>query len=314
MPLSTASLAAERPRPALPRRRLLVILNPAAGQRHGRRLRATLTLLEQLGCQVTLKETSVPGDATRLAGEIKPGDFDALVAAGGDGTINEILNGMVGTGQALAILPLGTANVLAAEIGLDLTPRRVAETIVHGRQRPIACGKAGERYFIQMAGVGFDAHVVAGVGLALKRRIGKVAYVVEAVRQGFVFGHPRYRVTIDGEVHEAASVIAAKGRLYAGRYLLAPEASIEDPRFQVCLFLRSGPLAVSRYALALQTGGLPYRSDVKRLPGRHVRIEGPLGDPVQGDGDIVARLPVEISVQPDAVELVFAVEGGPAGA
>ena len=313
MALSTAPLPAERPSPALPRRRLLVILNPAAGQRHGRRFRATLALLDQLGCQVTLKETSAPGDATRLAGEIKPGEFDVLVAAGGDGTINEILNGMVGTDLALAILPLGTANVLAAEIGLDLTPRGVAETIVHGRQRPVACGKAGERYFTQMAGVGFDAHVVAGVGLALKRRIGKGAYVVEAVRQGFVFGHPRYRVTVDGEVHEAASVIVANGRHYAGRYLLAPEASIEDPHFQVCLFLRSGPLAVTRYGLALQTGRLPYRSDLKRFPGRHVKIEGPSGDPVQGDGDIVARLPVEVSVQPDAVELVFAAEVGAAG-
>lgn len=295
-----------RPAPEGGRRRLLVILNPAAGRRRRRRFRATLDRLAALGCAVTLKETRAAGEASALARAADPAAFDGVVAAGGDGTINEVINGLIGIELPLALLPLGTANVLAAEIGLGLAPDTVARSIVEGPQRRIACGRAGRRHFTQMAGVGFDAHVVENVDLALKRRIGKGAYVVEAARQAFRFGFPTYRVTADGETFTAASVIVAKGRHYAGRYLLAPEASIEAPVFQVCLFDRGGPLAVARYGLALQTGGLPRRRDLRRIPARRVTIEGPLGDPVQGDGDTIARLPVEISIVPDAVDLVFA--------
>ena len=306
MALSTAPLLEDLPAPEGWRRRLLVILNPTAGRRRRSRFLATLDRLGALGCEVTLRETTAPGEAIALARAADPAAFDGVVAAGGDGTINEVINGLIGNDLPLALLPLGTANVLAAEIGLGLAPDTVARTIAEGPRRRIACGRAGQRYFTQMAGVGFDAHVVENVDLALKRRIGKGAYVIEAVRQAFRFGFPTYRVTADGETHEAASVIVANGRHYAGRYLLAPEASIEEPVFQVCLFDRGGPLAVARYGLALQTGRLPRRRDLRRIPARRLKIEGPLGDPVQGDGDTIARLPIEITLVPDAVDLVFA--------
>ena len=306
MALSTAPLLEDLPAPEAARRRLLVILNPTAGRRHRGRFRATLDRLRDLGCDVTLKETRAAGEASELARAADPAAFDGVVAAGGDGTINEVINGLIGIPLPLAILPLGTANVLAAEVGLGLAPDSVARSIVEGPRRRIACGRAGERYFTQMAGVGFDAHVVENVDLALKRRIGKGAYVLEALRQAFRFGFPSYRVTADGQNFTAASVIVAKGRHYAGRYLLAPEASIEEPLFQVCLFERGGPLAVARYGLALQTGRLPRRPDLRRLPARRVVIEGPPDDPVQGDGDTIARLPIEIAIVPDAVDLVFA--------
>lgn len=305
--LSPAARNEERPRPALPRRRLLVILNPAAGQRHQGRLRATLERLEALGCAVTLRETTRPGEASELARAADPGAFDAVVAAGGDGTINEVINGLISVKLPLGLLPLGTANVLASEIGLGLAPERVARSLAEGPQRPISCGRAGQRFFVQMAGVGFDAHVVEQVDLALKRRIGKGAYVVQAARQAFAFDFPSYQVRIGGVRHAAASVIVANGRNYAGKYLLAPEASIEAPAFQVCLFEAGGPLAVARYGLALQTGRLPWRKDIEFLQAERLIIEGPVGDPVQGDGDVIARLPVEIAIVPDAVELVFAV-------
>ena len=315
MALSTAPQHRDRPDggpgPAGPdptgaRRRLLVILNPTAGRRHRGRFRATLDRLRARGCAITLRETKAAGEASELARAADPAAFDGVVAAGGDGTVNEVINGLIGIPLPLALLPLGTANVLAAEIGLGLAPDSVARAIVEGPRRRIACGRAGDRFFTQMAGVGFDAQVVEHVDLALKRRIGKAAYVFEALRQAVRFGFPTYQVTADGESFSAASVIVAKGKHYAGRYLLAPEASIEDPVFQVCLFERGGPLAVARYALALQTGRLPGRGDLRRIPARRVTIEGPIGDPVQGDGDTIARLPVEIAIVPDAIDLVFA--------
>ncbi len=160
-----------------------------------------------------------------------------------------------------------------------------------------------------MAGVGADAHGVEGVSLALKRVLGRGAYYVEMLRQLLVFGFPRYRLSVDGVAFDAASAVVAKGRHYAGRYLLAPEARIWEPLFHVCLFERGGRAAALRYALAMQRGRLPELPDYRIVTGRQVRIEGPVGDPVQADGDIVAALPVEVEVVPDALRLVMPVSG-----
>lgn len=302
--------------PAVRGRRLLVIRNPAAGSRGGR-FAATLDRLTGLGCRIEVRETGARGDAERFARE--PGDRDLVVAAGGDGTINEVANGLVAgaSGLPLAILPLGTANVLAGEIGLGLDPGAIARTIARGAPRRISLGRVtgaqaggggAARLFFQMAGVGFDAHAVAGVNPGLKRRLGKGAYAVETLRQLAVFPFPRYRVMVDGEAYEAASAIVAKGRSYAGRFLLAPAARLEDPQFQVCLFERGGALAAAHYGLALALGRLARTPGFRIVPGRRVEIDGPAGDPVQADGDIVAHLPVAIEIVPDALGLVMPME------
>jgi YegS/Rv2252/BmrU family lipid kinase len=292
------------------RRDLLVIFNPTAGWWRGRRLRATLARLEGLGCRVTLKRTGARGDAEAFAREAagpaaRP--VDLVIAAGGDGTINEVVNGLAGDAGprlTLALLPMGTANVLANEIGLGRNPAAIARGIADGAARPIALGRANGRCFTMMAGVGFDAHVVAGLDRRLKRLLGKGAYVIESLRQLSRFGFPRYRVVVDGVAFEAASVIVARGRFYGGRFVCAPEAGLETARLHVCLFTRGGRWAVLRYALALVLGFLPRLADYRVVAGRHVLIEGPQGDPVQGDGDIIARLPVTIDLDPTALSLV----------
>src|SRR5215470_7319641 len=298
------------------RRDLLVIFNPTAGWWRGRRLRATLARLERRGCRVILKRTGARGDAeafARAAGASAAAPVDLVVAAGGDGTINEVVNGLAqdeGPRLPLALLPIGTANVLANEIGLATDPAAIAREIADGRARPIALGRANGRCFTMMAGVGFDAHVVAGLDRRLKRLLGKGAYVVESLRQLGRFGFPRYRVTVDGIAYEAASVIVSRGRFYGGRFICAPEAGLETTALHVCLFDRSGRGAVLRYALALMLGILPRLSDYRVVPGREVLIEGPEGDPVQGDGDIIARLPVRIDLDPTALSLVVPGETG----
>lgn len=296
-------------RPDQPRR-LVIIFNPTAGRRGRRRFEATLAALRNFGCDVELRETDGPGHAEKLARTATPEAGDVLVAAGGDGTINEVVNGLVGRdGPAgalpLGIIPLGTANVLAAEIGLGGEPGRVARTLAEGSIRPVSVGRAGDRVFTMMAGAGFDAHVVAGVSAALKRRIGKGAYVWESARQLWRFGFPDYRVTLDGVERHAASVIVAKGRYYGGRFVCAPEARLQDPGFQVCLFEGRGAWNAVRYALALGFGRLAKLPDVAVVPAREVRIDGPRGDPVQGDGDVLGHLPITIRVLPDVLRLAM---------
>ncbi len=288
-----------------------VIHNPVAGPSRQRLFDRTIRRLRAQGAEISVVRTGAPGDAERLAREAAAEGCARVVAAGGDGTINEAVNGLAGTGVELAILPLGTANVLAREIGLAPDPDSVAETIAQGRARPVSLGRVASaagrgRYFSLMAGVGLDAHVVADVDLALKRRIGKGAYVVQVLRQLFVFGFPRYRVHLDdGSVHEAASVVVAKARYYGGPYSCAPEARLGDEAFHVCLFERPGPLAALAYAAALTRGALAGRRDYKILRAARVRIEGPEGDPVQGDGDLIAALPLELELVPGALTLVM---------
>lgn len=306
--------------------RVLVIYNPAAGQWRKRKLRTTLAALKGLGCVITLFATGKAGDAQERALTLTADEFDVVVAAGGDGTINEVANGLAnakGAVPPLAIIPLGTANVLAEEIGLRGNPRAVARAIAGGQRMHVHLGDVvkydpsgeasglgsaaraeGGRYFLMMAGVGFDAHVVANVDLALKRRTGKIAYVVETLVQGLRYGFPRCRVTIDGQGHDAYSVVVCNGRHYGGPFVAAPKASLAEPAFEVCLLEKGGYRHVIRYGVALVMGRLSSLPDVQILTGKHLKIEGEAGLPVQGDGDIIATLPVEIGVAERTLELV----------
>ena len=287
------------------RRRVLVIHNPTAGGSIRPRFGRVLEHLAQFGVTVTVRETTCRGDAERMAANASSDMFDVVVAAGGDGTINEVANGLAGNDLPLAIVPLGTANVLAAEIGMPLSARRIARAIACGEARSVHVGTVNGRHFLMMAGVGFDAHVVANVNPRLKRAFGKLAYVVETLVGLFRFPYRRYRVTIDGATHDAASVVIANGHYYAGRFTCAPQARLDDPALHVCLFERSGPFSVLRYGWGLVAGRLHRLRDVRVVSGYGVRIEGATGEPVQCDGDITGKLPLVARGDAARVNLVF---------
>jgi YegS/Rv2252/BmrU family lipid kinase len=289
------------------KRRVLVIHNPAAGQRLRPRLKRTLRAIEAAGCPLTVHRTVRPGDAEAMAGTLSRDDFDVVVAAGGDGTINEVANGLLrvpGVPPPLAIIPLGTANVLAREIGLPGQSAAIARAIAGGRPMTVHLGKANGRHFVMMAGVGFDAQVVANVDLALKRRAGMVAYVLATLGQALRYGFPLCRVEIDGRSFQAYSVVVCNGRHYGGPFIAAPQASLGQPRFEICLLERGGWRQVLRYGAALVMGRLSRLPDVRIETGSRVVIDGERGRPVQGDGDIIARLPVDIEVSDRTLELI----------
>jgi diacylglycerol kinase (ATP) len=286
-------------------RRLLIIFNPAAGWRRRRRLAPVLAQLRAYGCAYVLRETQAPGDAERFAAAADPGAFDVVVAAGGDGTVNETINGLARTSLALAVIPLGTANVLAAEIGLRTDPAAVARCVAFGQPRPIALGAANGRRFILMAGAGFDAHVVAEISVPEKRWLGKGAYFLSALRQLLVFPFPGYEVLTENTLRHAASVIVANSRFYGGRFVCAPAATIESDTLQVCLFERAGRLAAIGYALALFAGRLPGLASYRLIEARRIEIRSRPGEPMQVDGDGIGRLPATIEVLPKALDLIF---------
>lgn len=281
---------------------LPIIYNPVAGQRRGRRFRAVLAALARLGVSVELFPTEGPGHATVLARRLALGGGHRLVAvAGGDGTVNEAVNGLAGSGMALGLIPLGTANVLSLELGLPRDPAGIAAVLAGGATRCIHLGQVvsalGSRYFVMMAGVGYDAHVVAGVSPAWKRRVGKLAYVGEMVRQLRRFHFTPYRLSLDGGAPlDAASAIIANGHYYGGAFVCAPAADLGRARLEACLFGRGGRWGAIGYGFALGLNLVPRLGSVTLLPFRDLTVEGPAGDPIQGDGDIIGHLPARISL------------------
>lgn len=287
-------------------RRLLIIFNPAAGRPGHRFLDKTLRALDANGVICTLSTTQAPGDARRLAQEAgsSPEAYDAVVAAGGDGTIHEVVNGLKGTDMALGLIPLGTANVLAREIGLEFTPIAVAQTLAHGGLRKIHLGQIGERRFAMMAGIGFDAEAVRRVNPHIKEFIGRAAYGLAAVEE-FMFGaHPLLEVTADGTIHKTSWLIVGNGHYYAGGFSLTPDARLSDPSLSACLFQSPRRSDLLRYVRSAFMGHHNRLTDVTFLKTSSLHVDGPQDMVVQADGELVGHLPVTISLAPETLDLI----------
>jgi YegS/Rv2252/BmrU family lipid kinase len=292
---------------------LLVIYNPIAGRRRGGLLARVSAALAAAGVRVTTAATAARGDAARLARAAR--HAGTVAVAGGDGTINEAINGLAGGAARLALIPLGTANVLAAELGLPGDAEALAQIAAGNTVRAIHLGEArvaggaaqsAVRRFSMMAGVGFDAHVVAHVPLGLKRTTGKLAYGWQTLVEWARFRARRYRVTADGVSYDCASAIVAKGHYYAGRYVAAPDASLDRASFELVLFERSGRLAVLRYALALGLGRLHRAKGVRILRVREISIDGEPEEPVHADGDVIGALPVRFTIAKERLSVLVA--------
>jgi YegS/Rv2252/BmrU family lipid kinase len=291
-------------------RRILVIFNPAAGRGRSRakRLSRVVAELERRGCPVSVLSTRAPGDAERLAREADLA-FDLIVAAGGDGTVNEVANGIFAASRPLAVLPLGTGNVLANEIGLPRDPRRLARVIADGTPKPIWPGRAGDRLFLAMTGVGFDAEVLGALDPRLKRRLGKLGYIWAILLCLCRYRGGEFIVGIEGGAYRVASAIVTTGRLYAGRFVIAPDARLDVPLLHIVLFRRAGRLAVLRYLGAMLLGRLHRLADVSILTARRASIAaGEPGTPgpsvVETDGEIRGRLPLAIEIAASPLLLV----------
>jgi diacylglycerol kinase (ATP) len=278
-------------------RRILVILNPVAGRprRAWRRWRRTLAELKRRGCAVTVRRTAGAGDAERLAGAAEP-VFDLVVAAGGDGTVSEVVNGLAGSPRPLGILPLGSANVLAHELGLPRRPKRLAAMLAGAPAQPIWPGRLGDRLFVCMAGIGFDAAVVGRVDADRKRRFGKLAFLW-AILESLARYRPRaFTIGIDGAEYRAGAAVIAKTRFYAGRFVIAPGARAADPFFHVVMFPPVSRPAVLCYLAAMALGLLPRMPGVSIVPGRTVSLPAPEKWPLHADGEIIAERPASVTI------------------
>lgn len=298
------------------RRRVLVIHNPTAGRRRPQVLAAVVRALEGQGATCRLRPTTRAGDAVAFAAGAERAEWDVVVAAGGDGTINEVANGllMAADPPPLAVIPLGTANVLAIELGLPAGPEALAQVIATGAETALHPGMAGGRGFLLMAGAGFDACVVHGVGRRLKRLLGKGAYVVQTLVEALRWRWPPLRIVADGREYTAHMAVACKGRYYGGPHVAAPGARLDGDSLELLLFHGRGLRAQMRYALALLRGTVARQSDVTVVTARQVSITAAVPVPVQIDGDDGGSLPLTLAMAPRPLTVLAPSAGAGAAA
>jgi diacylglycerol kinase (ATP) len=302
----------------------LLIYNPAAGPRAELRrdLDRVVDYLAERGWHVTMRATRKPGDATELARAAVAARCRAVLVAGGDGTIHEAVNGLVGSDTALGVLPAGTGNVWAKEIGLPtmtLTqPDRLltaARLLVDGHVRWIDVGRAGERYFLICAGVGIDSTVAAKVEprTRTKKQLGALVYLSAGLQVASHFSGVPSTVVIDGRTIRTRIVLilVSNIQLYGGLVKMTPEARLDDGMLDIRIFKGMGPAWVFRHVAGVFTNRHLQDPMVTHYQGQRVTIYTREPYPLQLDGEPVGRTPVSVEVLPRALR-VLVPEGAPA--
>jgi len=286
--------------------KLVLLFNPLSGGYSPERINRSLTTLKGYGIDPEPREVRTPVEAARCAREACMGPVDPLVVvAGGDGTINGVVNGLVPGRASLAVLPFGTSNVLAKELGIT-SASQALEKIAAGESRPATVGHiekgAISRYFLLMAGIGVDGSIVRGVRTVEKRLLGKGAYLLSALRLLLAWERGRIEVVSGENVTDCHSVIVFNGSKYGGDCVLAPGASLFDPGFRIMCLSDGTRRAALTAAWRLMSGtGLPA-AGFSTFSAKEIEVRGI--KPLQADGDYYFDTPVRIKAVPDFLRII----------
>ena len=284
----------------------LVILNPAARGDRARRQRARV---ETIAHGSVICPTSRSGEAETLARRAVDEGFERIVAAGGDGTIHEVVNGLAGTEAALGLLPMGTMNVFATELGLPIHDLGLCWDIIeNGNTRLVDLPKANDKYFAQLAGVGLDAQVVKETSLALKRSFGPLSYLIQAAQ---IAARVPPRLSIESEnasIDEGSFVLVGNGRLYGGPFPFFKHAVNNDGLLDVIVFKRLGYLEIIRYLQNVLFSSEINAPEVEYFQTSRLRVTSDQPVPVELDGELVGTSPVEFGVQKQLLRVLAPVE------
>jgi YegS/Rv2252/BmrU family lipid kinase len=292
--------------------KICVIFNPAARGEKARSLSKNLDLLSR---ECSLKPTQSAGMARALAAEAVREGFETIVAAGGDGTLNEVLNGVADVPEGLArtrlaVLPLGTINVFAREINFPLKFQRAWQMILQGRETRIdlpqaefvSGGRPEQRYFIQLAGAGLDATACQKVNWELKKKWGKWSYIVAGLQ---ALRRPQHPIQMQTESASATGqlVLLGNGRFYGGHFEVFPRADLRDGRIHLSVFPRVHLGTLARYACALVTN-LNLGIGEKHFSAETVSLTSEFDVALQLDGEYVGRLPAKFKIEKQALRVI----------
>jgi YegS/Rv2252/BmrU family lipid kinase len=285
--------------------RIKLIANPVSGGDARPRIQSAMAELQKLGAEVELCLTGARGDARKFAERALAEGYDRIVAAGGDGTLNEVVNGAASSGLPVAFVPLGTVNVFAIEAGIPRQLQQACALAVQGTPRLITAGRINSELFLLMVSAGWDAEAVAHLRPGVKRFIGRLAYAVSALEVLLLQKQaPLQLVMPDGSRHVGFGAVVSNCRSYGGRYVVTPGASMFRDDLEVCLLLREGRLSLLKFALTLVLKRPLPAPLVEFLSITRAELRGE-NVAVQADGDAWGALPVHLEAVPRAVTMVL---------
>jgi diacylglycerol kinase (ATP) len=289
-------------------KRARLIVNPRARTLPSRdRLATAPAWLRLHDWQVDVVRTDGPTHATDLARAAALDGYDAVIAAGGDGTVNEVVNGIAGTDTALAVIPGGTANIWTREVGSPRHPGSVAAMLEGGQRRRIDLGIADGRYFLLMASFGLDSAVAASISSFAKARFGRVAYIARGIREAARYTGVQAEITADGETWRLPLLLGLLGntRSYGGLISISHRACADDGLLDMVLYRAGGVLGLGRQVAHTLAGrhdgalGTVYRKV------RDVTVQTDPVVPVQADGEVIGATPMRFGIAPRALNVIL---------
>jgi YegS/Rv2252/BmrU family lipid kinase len=293
--------------------RTCVIFNPAA---RGNKARHFRRQLDAIGSQCALKATTAPGDARRLAAEAVGEGFDLIVAAGGDGTVNETLNGLGDAADGFArarlgVLPLGTVNVFARELRIPLRIERAWEVLQRGRETRVDLPRAEflengvhrQRCFVQLAGAGWDARAIEMVDWSHKKKVGPLAYVIAGLK-ALHERQPKITVSTGGQSVTGEFVLVGNGRFYGGPVSAFPQADLRDGLLDICILPRLNWWTLMRCAPGLLTSRKPPAGIAQFIQAAQFDLAGEPKTAFELDGEWVGHLPATFSVEREKLRVI----------
>lgn len=282
-------------------RNTLIILNPAAHSERARRKRAQV---EALARDCVVCATTCTGEAESMARRGVQEGFEKIVAAGGDGTINEVVNGICPSGLrpemkvALGLLPIGTMNVFATELGLPVHDLELCWNIIQSDStRAVDLPKANEKFFAQLAGVGLDAQVVKETSAQLKKNFGPLSYLISAAQIAARQPPRLFIESADAPVKEGSFVLVGNGRLYGGPFPFFKHAVIDDGKLDVVVFKSLGYLEIIKYLQDVVFSSEIRVPEIEYFQTSRLHVESDQSVPVEVDGELVGNCPVEFTLQ-----------------
>ena len=281
----------------------IVILNPTAGSPE--HVRSWQERAKSLAGDCPIRVTSHSGEAEALARRAVEEGFARIVAAGGDGTVSQVANGLAGSNAILGVLPMGSVNVFAMELGLPLhNLQRCWDIIEDTNLRLVDMPSANEKYFVQLAGVGLDAQVVKETSLAFKRSFGPLSYLISAAQ---IAARQPPKLRIESEhtsVEEGSFVLVGNGRLYGGPFPFFKQAVIDDGLFDVVIFKRLGYLEIIRYLQDVVFSADIKVPEIEYFQTRQLRITSEQDVPVELDGELAGNCPVDFRIRKRALRVL----------
>jgi YegS/Rv2252/BmrU family lipid kinase len=273
-----------------------------------------LATAAELGWRLEVVETLARGDATRLAAEAARAGERIVLVGGGDGTLNEVVQGLAGTETAVGAIPLGTVNVWVRELGLPLDPAETARELLCGEARQIDLGRINGRYFLMMAGLGFDAEAVLALEGAPKGRFRALTFFAAGARAALRTRGNRLRLRADGETFEtnAALVTIGNTRLWAGAVQITHRATAADGLLDVCVFPGASLLTKLRHLLLVFIGRHEDDPEVIYLQARDLQIAARPPLPIQVDGEPSGSTPARVELVPGALRVLVGPGTAPA--